>query len=114
LRELTWRNHATRLFELRSFPSTEYYQGSGALVQMENIEQSGAAIQALNGCVLPGASQPLIVRYADSPAEKAAKVARKEKFVGRERTGLAPGQSAAQLQEQLQLKLLELVRYHTA
>lgn len=78
-------------------------------MQMEAVEQSTAAIQGLNGCVLPGANQPLIVRYADSPAEKAAKVARKEKFVAKDRIGMAGGTSAMQLQEQLQLKLLELV-----
>lgn len=77
---------------------------------METIDQATSSIQGLHGCLLPGASQALIVRYADSPAEKAAKVARKEKFTTRDRLTLANGQTAMQLQEQLQLKLLELVR----
>ena len=77
-----------------SFPSTEYYRGSGALVQFEEVDSSTTAIQALNGCLLPGATQPLLVRYADSPAEKAV-------------NGADMGQLA--LQEQIQQQLLELV-----
>jgi hypothetical protein len=92
-----------------SFPSTEFYRGSGALVQYELVEASTAAIQALNGCLLPGATQPLLVRYADSPAEKAAKAQRKERLVtrGGALNSLGVGQLA--LQEQIQQHLLELV-----
>jgi hypothetical protein len=49
------------------FPSTELYKGSGALVQMQSVDQAAAAIQALNGSFPRGAAQPLLVRYADSP-----------------------------------------------
>lgn len=52
---------------LCSFPSTELYKGSGALVQLQSMEQAAAAIQALNGSFPRGATQPLLVRYADSP-----------------------------------------------
>ena len=52
---------------LCSFPSTELYKGSGALVQMQSLEQGAAAIQALNGSFPRGATQPLLVRFADSP-----------------------------------------------
>ena len=51
----------------RSFPSTELYKGSGALVQMQGIEQAAVAIQTLNGSFPRGATQPLLVRFADSP-----------------------------------------------
>jgi hypothetical protein len=73
------------------------------------VEASTAAIQALNGCLLPGSTQPLLVRYADSPTEKAAKAARKERLVtrGGALNGLGVGQLA--LQEQIQQHLLELV-----
>jgi hypothetical protein len=94
------------LFVFCSFPSTEFYRGSGALVQYELVEASTAAIQALNGCLLPGSTQPLLVRYADSPAEKAAKAARKERLVTRG-GALNAGQLA--LQDQIQQHLLELV-----
>jgi len=79
------------------------------LVQYELVDSSTAAIQALNGCLLPGSTQPLLVRYADSPAEKAAKAARKERLVtrGGAPNGLGVGQLA--LQEQIQQHLLELV-----
>lgn len=55
---------------LCSFPSTELYKGSGALVQLQSMEQAAAAIQALNGSFPRGATQPLLVRYADSPGVK--------------------------------------------
>ena len=55
---------------LCSFPSTELYKGSGALVQMQSLEQSAAAIQALNGSFPRGATQPLLVRFADSPGAR--------------------------------------------
>ncbi|KAL4430958.1 hypothetical protein ABPG75_006214 [Micractinium tetrahymenae] len=93
------------VLEIRIFPSTELYKGSGALVQMQSMEQAAAAIQALNGSFPRGATQPLLVRYADSPAEKAAKQARKERLMHKQATGagLLGGNPllAAQLQQQL-------------
>ncbi len=54
------------------FPSTELYKGSGALVQMQSVEQAAVAIQTLNGSFPRGATQPLLVRYADSPGAQPA------------------------------------------
>jgi hypothetical protein len=54
------------------FPSTELYKGSGALVQMQSVDQAAASIQTLNGSFPRGASQPLLVRYADSPGARSA------------------------------------------
>lgn len=54
------------------FPSTELYKGSGALVQMQSVDQAAASIQTLNGSFPRGASQPLLVRYADSPGARPA------------------------------------------
>jgi hypothetical protein len=71
------------------------------------MENSTTAIQALNGCLLPGATQPLLVRYADSPAEKAAKAARKERLS--QRNGVGPAVESLALQEQIQKQILELV-----
>jgi hypothetical protein len=34
---------------------------------MQSLEQGAAAIQALNGSFPRGATQPLLVRFADSP-----------------------------------------------
>lgn len=91
------------VLEIRLFPSTELYKGSGALVQMQSVDQAAASIQTLNGSFPRGASQPLLVRYADSPAEKAAKQARKERLVQKQTPSIfAPNNLlAAQLQQQL-------------
>lgn len=35
----------------------------------------------MNGLTFPGCVQPLLVRFADSPAEKAAKASRRDKNV---------------------------------
>eukprot|EP00887_Chlorella_sp_A99_P005468 scaffold1.g5468.t1 len=66
------------VMDVKLFSSNEIKKGTGALVQLESVVHSSAAIQGLNGMSLPGAVQPLIVRYADTPAEKAAKQARRE------------------------------------
>lgn len=63
-------------------------RGAGALVRMNNIEAASRAIAALNGHMPRShlgeslANQPLLVRYADSPEEKARKQARKEQLAG--------------------------------
>ena len=82
------------------------------MVQYEGVEYSAAAIQTLNGCLLPGATQPLLVRFADSPAEKAAKAARKEKVTQLSGTPLNDDALHQYIAEhvQLQQQLLELVR----
>lgn len=51
-------------------------QGAGALVRMGTMEEAGDAIAHLHGQRLPGAAAPLVVRYADSPEQKAKKQAR--------------------------------------
>lgn len=72
------------------------------------VEEAAATIQALNGSILPGSTQPLLVRFADSPAEKAAKAARKERMAAR--TGGSTGAlQALVMREQLQKQLLEMV-----
>lgn len=45
---------------------------------MATVEASARAIAALNSSLLPGASQPLIVRFAESAEEKAARHRRRE------------------------------------
>ena len=59
-------------------------RGAGALVRMNNVEAASRAIAALNGHMPRShlgeslTNQPLLVRFADSPEEKARKQARKE------------------------------------
>ena len=74
---------------LRSYHRGDDSRGAGALVRMQNISEATEAILALNGQVprsLNGEynTQPLLVRYADSPEEKARKQARKELQSGRQ------------------------------
>jgi hypothetical protein len=95
------------VLDVKHFPSTEHYKASGALVQMAAHDDAAAAIAALHGRVLPGAAQPLMVRYADSPAEKAAKAARKER-APRGGAGAPGAAGVLALQEALQRQLLEL------
>lgn len=64
-------------------------RGAGALVRMHDIASATNAILALNGHIPRGLngefnSTPLLVRYADSPEEKARKQARKEVQSGRQ------------------------------
>lgn len=64
-------------------------RGAGALVRMNNVGAASQAILALHGQypqLQPGeiSSLPLLVRYADSPEEKARKQARKEQLAGRQ------------------------------
>jgi RNA recognition motif-containing protein len=59
-----------------------------ALLRYEGGNSAEAAIAAMNGTVLPGTSMPLIVKAADSAAEKNRKKAR---FIGGGRGGGYPG-----------------------
>jgi hypothetical protein len=76
------------ILEIKIFPSTEAYKGTGALVQLESVNKAALAIGTLNNCLPPSSSQPMLARFADSPSEKAAKAARKERMMTR--TGSAP------------------------
>ena len=60
-------------------------RGAGALVRMGSVASASQAIMALNGHVPTSGlkdftSMPLLVRFADSPEEKARKQARKEQI----------------------------------
>jgi hypothetical protein len=75
--------------ECRILHRGEDIRGAGALVRMNNVAAASQAILALNG-YLPRSqigdfsSMPLLVRYADSPEEKARKQARKDQLAGRQ------------------------------
>ena len=64
-------------------------RGAGALVRMNNVAAASQAILALHGQYPHNQSGemstiPLLVRYADSPEEKARKQARKEQLASRQ------------------------------
>jgi len=75
--------------ECRILHRGEDIRGAGALVRMNSISAASQAILALNG-YLPRSqvgefsSMPLLVRFADSPEEKARKQARKDQLAGRQ------------------------------
>jgi hypothetical protein len=51
------------------------------LLRYSLVTECKNAIIAMNGLTFPGCVQPLLVRFADSPAEKAAKASRRDKNV---------------------------------
>jgi len=79
--------------ECRILHRGEDIRGAGALVRMNSISAASQAILALNG-YLPRSqvgefsSMPLLVRFADSPEEKARKQARKDQLAGRQHRSL--------------------------
>jgi hypothetical protein len=57
--------------ELRLLNHTEHSGRSvAALVRMSSVAQATAVIEALNGRMIPGGAQPVILRYADSAEDK--------------------------------------------
>lgn len=67
-----------RILDMKYFASTASYKGTGALLRYSCVEDAKGAIVGMNDVQLPGCFQPLLVRFADSPAEKAAKMTRKD------------------------------------
>ena len=66
--------------DVKIFPCLDHTRGASALVRMESIAAASTAIQHLNGINPPGSLQAILVRYAESSAEKAARLSRKEKL----------------------------------
>ena len=54
-------------------------KGAGALVRMSSQEEAASAIQGLDGHLPLGSSLPLLLRYADTPEEKARKIAKRDR-----------------------------------
>ena len=67
------------IMDVKLFPCLDQFRGASGLVRMGSIEMADRAIQMLNGAIPPGGTQTLIVRFAESPTEKAARLSRKEK-----------------------------------
>ncbi|PSC71712.1 voltage-gated ion channel superfamily isoform A [Micractinium conductrix] len=66
------------VLDVKLFPCLDQFRGASALVRMASLEASERAITALNNSTPPGAVQSLIVRFAESAAEKAARLSRRE------------------------------------
>jgi RNA recognition motif-containing protein len=67
-----------RVVDMKYFASTASYKGTGALLRFGCVEHAKMAINTMHDQTLDGSAQPLLVRFADSPAEKAAKMTRKD------------------------------------
>ena len=66
-------------------------RGAGALVRLNSIEEAAHAIEALNNRPpVPGSALPLLVRFADSPEEKARKLAKRTAHSNRGSTRMTP------------------------
>lgn len=79
-------NEVRQLFEacgivmdVKMFPCVDRYKGVSALVRMSSIEAAEQSIAMLNNINPPGGTNSLVVRFAESPTEKAARLKRKEK-----------------------------------
>ncbi|KAL3133214.1 hypothetical protein ABBQ38_007101 [Trebouxia sp. C0009 RCD-2024] len=64
------------VLECRVLHNGDMTRGAGALVRMSSMHQASAAIEGLNN-VQNGTGLPLLVRFADTPEEKARKLAKK-------------------------------------
>lgn len=76
------------VLDVKLFPCLDQFRGASALVRMASTEASDRAIAVLNNSTPPGAVQSLIVRFAESPAEKAARLSRRERQQLLQRSGL--------------------------
>jgi hypothetical protein len=100
------------VLDLKLFPCLDQFRGASALVRMASVEAAERAIAALNNSTAPGAMQSLIVRFAESAAEKTARLTRREakslqRLTGG--TGMRPGAPSGALQpDQLQQALSAL------
>ena len=102
--------HATPLmYTLCLLSPADQFRGASALVRMASLEAAERAITTLNNSTPPGAVQSLIVRFAESAAEKAARLSRREAKtlqrlgggIGLAANGVGAAGSAAQLQQAL-------------
>eukprot|EP00887_Chlorella_sp_A99_P007204 scaffold2.g7204.t1 len=91
----TFEPHGAVL-DVKLFPCLDQFRGASALVRMASVEAAERAITALNNTTPPGAVQTLIVRYAESAAEKAARLSRRE-MQSLQRAGAPPAAGAAGL-----------------
>uniref|UniRef100_A0A1D2AC47 RRM domain-containing protein n=1 Tax=Auxenochlorella protothecoides TaxID=3075 RepID=A0A1D2AC47_AUXPR len=78
--------------DVKLFPCLDHFRSASALVRMASRRDSERAIAALNNTTPAGSLQSLVVRYAESAAEKAARLARRNP--ARAGTGLGPGAAA--------------------
>lgn len=79
------------VLDVKLFPCLDHFRGGSALIRMASIEAADRAIAGLNGSMPTGAAQALIVRYAESATEKAARLNRREQQMARQTTTMMSG-----------------------
>lgn len=67
------------VLDVKMFPVLDQFRGASALVRLTSVEVASRAIRDLNGIKMEGCMHALIVRFAESSAEKVARLSRKEK-----------------------------------
>ena len=93
------------VMDVKLFPCLDQFRGASALVRMASIEAADRSITALNNSTPPGGMQSLIVRFAESASEKAARLSRRERaqLLQRNGNGLPDPQALGGL-DQMQLQ----------
>ncbi|KAK9866094.1 hypothetical protein WJX84_003794 [Apatococcus fuscideae] len=67
------------VLEKRVLQPVEGARGAGALVRLASAEEAARAIEGLHNRLPLGAALPLLIRYADTPEEKARKMAKRDR-----------------------------------
>eukprot|EP00890_Picochlorum_soloecismus_P000287 jgi/Picsp_1/1259/NSC_04740-R1_elav-like protein 2 isoform 2 len=70
------------VLDVKMFPVLDQFRGASALVRLTSTELASRAAKELNGIKMEGYMHALIVRFAESSAEKVARLGRKEKQNG--------------------------------
>ena len=96
------------VLDVKLFPCLDQFRGASALVRMASVEAADRAINTLNNSTPPGGVQSLIVRFAESPTEKAARLTRRERQQLLQRTGLQAALSGGLDPMQLQQAIAAL------
>ena len=66
------------VIDVKEFPCLDQFRGSSALVKMDSVSSARLAIQHLHGLKPRGWLHNIIVRFAESEAEKKVRLAKKE------------------------------------
>lgn len=97
--------------DVKLFPCLDQFRGASALVRMDCIDSAIRAISALNGIKPQGSLYALIVRFAESSAEKAARLSRKEKRQGPHITASRTTRETLQVQQALAMLSMAAPEY---
>lgn len=82
------KEHVIQLFsafgvviDVKMYPCLDAFRGSSSLVKMDSVESAAKAVHGAHGMKPDGSLHSLVVRFAESAAEKQARLGRKEQQV---------------------------------